>query len=78
MTPDVGKAKALELYGHRRTNSLTISSVSVRTLSPLSDCLGVKLGAGITMFPGAPLPSATASDLSCRAVRIDETGRSLP
>ena len=35
MTSDsVGKAKALELYGHGRTNLFAISSVSVRHFRP--------------------------------------------
>lgn len=79
MTSDsVGKAKALELYGYRRTNSLTISSVSVRHFRPHPNRLGVNLEARDFQVPGAPLPSATTSDLSGRAARIDETGRSLP
>ena len=37
--------------------------------------LGVKLGGRDFQVPGAPLPSVTASDLSGRGLRIDETGR---
>jgi hypothetical protein len=48
MTSDsVGKAKALELYGHRRTNSLTISSVSVRHFRPYPTAWGSNWGQGL-------------------------------